>query len=53
MERKLAAILYADVAGFSRLTGADEKGTFTSTESAGIRPGTILNLTPIAITLAA
>jgi class 3 adenylate cyclase len=25
--RKLAAILYADVAGYSRLTGADEIGT--------------------------
>ncbi len=27
VERKLAAILYADVAGYSRLTGADEEGT--------------------------
>ncbi|UCD68904.1 MAG: adenylate/guanylate cyclase domain-containing protein [Betaproteobacteria bacterium] len=27
LERKLAAILYADVAGYSRLTGADEDGT--------------------------
>lgn len=27
MDRKLTAILYADVAGYSRLTGADEKGT--------------------------
>jgi adenylate cyclase len=26
-ERRLAAILSADVAGFSRLTGADEEGT--------------------------
>jgi len=26
MERKLAAILYADVAGYSRLVGADEEG---------------------------
>ena len=26
MERKLTAILYADVAGYSRLTGADEEG---------------------------
>ena len=25
--RKLAAILYADVDGYSRLTGADEEGT--------------------------
>jgi adenylate cyclase len=30
MERKLAAILYADVVGYSRLTGADEKGTHES-----------------------
>jgi TolB-like protein/class 3 adenylate cyclase len=27
MDRKLTAILYADVAGYSRLTGADEEGT--------------------------
>jgi class 3 adenylate cyclase/tetratricopeptide (TPR) repeat protein len=27
LPRKLAAILYADVAGYSRLTGADEEGT--------------------------
>ena len=27
MERKLAAILYADVAGYSRLTAADEDST--------------------------
>lgn len=27
LPRKLAAILYADVAGYSRLTGADEDGT--------------------------
>ena len=27
VRRKLAAILYADVAGYSRLTGADEEGT--------------------------
>lgn len=27
MERKLAGILYADVAGYSRLTGTDEEGT--------------------------
>ncbi len=30
MERKLTAILYADVAGYSRLTGDDEKGTHES-----------------------
>ena len=27
LERRLAAILYADVAGYSRLTGEDEEGT--------------------------
>ncbi|HSS64600.1 MAG TPA: adenylate cyclase, partial [Gammaproteobacteria bacterium] len=27
MKRKLTAILYADVAGYSRLTGTDELGT--------------------------
>jgi class 3 adenylate cyclase len=27
LPRKLAAILYADVAGYSRLTGEDEEGT--------------------------
>ncbi len=27
VERKLAAILYVDVAGYSRLTRADEEGT--------------------------
>jgi class 3 adenylate cyclase len=27
LERKLAAILYADVAGYSRLTGENEEGT--------------------------
>ena len=27
LDRKLAAVLYADVAGYSRLTGADEEGT--------------------------
>jgi adenylate cyclase len=28
LERKLAAILAADVVGYSRLIGADEAGTF-------------------------
>ena len=28
MERKLTAILYAEVVGYSRLTGADEEGTY-------------------------
>ncbi len=27
LERKLAAILYADIAGYSRLTSEDEEGT--------------------------
>ena len=28
LPRKLAAILHADVAGYSRLTGEDEEGTY-------------------------
>ncbi len=28
LERKLSAIMYADVVGFSRLTGEDEEGTY-------------------------
>ena len=30
VERRLAAILAADVAGYSRLMGADEEGTLAS-----------------------
>ena len=30
MERRLAAILAADVAGYSRLIGADEEGTLAA-----------------------
>jgi adenylate cyclase len=33
MERKLAAILAADVAGYSRLIGVDEEGTLTALRS--------------------
>src|SRR5690349_9450634 len=33
-QRKLAAILAADVAGYSRLTGADEEGTLARLKSA-------------------
>lgn len=33
LERKLAAILYADVAGYSRLTGEDEEGTHRALRS--------------------
>ena len=33
MERRLAAILAADVAGYSRLMGADEEGTLTRLKS--------------------
>ena len=33
LERKLAAILYADVANYSRLTGLDEEGTHRSLSS--------------------
>ena len=35
IERRLAAVLAADVAGYSRLMGADEVGTL---ELAGLRP---------------
>lgn len=34
LERKLAAILYADVAGYSRLTGEDEEGTHRALSAA-------------------
>ena len=33
VERRLAAILAADVAGYSRLTGLDEEGTHTMASS--------------------
>src|ERR1700722_5707993 len=33
MQRRLAAILAADVAGYSRLMGVDEMGTLTSLKS--------------------
>jgi class 3 adenylate cyclase len=33
MQRRLAAILAADVVGYSRLMGADEMGTLTSLKS--------------------
>ena len=34
MERKLAAILYADVAGYSRLTGLNEEATHRKLDAA-------------------
>ena len=34
MERRLAAILAADVAGYSRLIGADEEGTLDAAQGA-------------------
>jgi len=42
VERKLAAILAADVAGYSRLMGADEEGTLAqlkALELEHLRPG--------------
>ena len=33
VQRRLAAILAADVAGYSRLTGADEEGTIARLEA--------------------
>ena len=35
-ERRLAAILAADVAGYSRLMGADEEGTLAQLKAGGI-----------------
>ena len=34
VERRLAAILAADVAGYSRLMGVDEEGTLAAAEGA-------------------
>ena len=45
--RTLAAILMADVVGYSRLMGADEEGTFSAVTdclSELIEPGIRLNL---------
>ena len=36
LQHKLAAILYADVEGYSRLTGADESGTHRTLSSISI-----------------
>ena len=35
IQRKLVAILYADVAGYSRLTGVDEVGTHQAADGLG------------------
>jgi len=37
VERRLAAILAADVAGYSRLMGAEQEGTLRRSESAQAR----------------
>jgi adenylate cyclase len=37
VERRLAAILAADVAGYSRLMGADEVGTLAALKGASAR----------------
>lgn len=37
MERRLAAILAVDVAGYSRLMGADEEGTLAQLKGIGKR----------------
>ena len=37
VERKLAAILAADVAGYSRLMGADEEGTLAALKAVADR----------------
>lgn len=57
LERKLAAILYADVAGYSRLTGEDEEGTHRRlrasldaiTESIGKHGGTVMHFAGDAV----
>ncbi len=38
VERRLAAILAADVAGYSRLMGADEEGTLAALKAAESDP---------------
>ncbi len=38
LPRKLAAILYADVAGYSRLTGEDEDATHRTLRPLGQQP---------------
>ena len=38
VERRLAAVLAADVAGYSRLIGADEEGTLAQLKAFGHRP---------------
>jgi hypothetical protein len=39
VERRLAAVLAADVAGYSRLTGRDEEHTLANLKSFGTRAG--------------
>jgi class 3 adenylate cyclase len=38
VERRLAAVLAADVAGYSRLMGADEEGTLAPSERSLLTP---------------
>ena len=38
LERKLAAILAADVAGYSRMMGVDEEGTLTTLSDFALSP---------------
>ena len=44
VERRLTAILTADVAGYSRLTGLDEEGTqsHSGSRSGGRQPGAVM-----------
>jgi hypothetical protein len=49
-ERRLAAILAADVAGYSRLMGADEEGTLGPAQGASARADRPHNQHPGAIT---
>ena len=53
VERRLAAILAADVAGYSRLMGADEEGTTCAAEGASCANRLITRSQDIAGTLSA
>jgi class 3 adenylate cyclase len=47
--RRLAAILAADVAGYSRLMGADEEGTLERLQFKGRLRGAVTEVDPLYI----
>ena len=49
-QRKLAAILAADVVGYSRLIGVDEEGTRMRRRSIQVSLGAIRNMLPSVLT---